>query len=283
MRILSPRDRVRGIRPGGAEGALRVAREDPVANALPGARLQQMRGQLGIGQEFSVIGDLAAPEAVLWHGVNIAPMGGQEAHLLAFADHLRSRSRRASSVVGPRRPVERLWNRLEGDWGRDVREYRWSQPLLLADRPGQVTPHPRVRPAIRGEERLVFPAAVAMFREEVGTDPLQYDEGRGYRARVRDLIVRGRTYVWIDQDGVVFKADVGALFAGVAQIHGVWVRPDRRSTGIARAAMAAVVAQVQRDHAPLVSLYVNDFNEPARRAYAAAGFRTVGELSTILF
>jgi predicted GNAT family acetyltransferase len=47
--------------------------------------------------------------------------------------------------------------------------------------------------------------------------------------------------------------------------------------------MAELVALVRRDHAPQVSLYVNDFNEPARRAYAASGFRQVGELTTILF
>ena len=43
------------------------------------------------------------------------------------------------------------------------------------------------------------------------------------------------------------------------------------------------IEQVRRDHAGRVSLYVNDFNEPARRAYAAAGFRQAGELTTLLF
>jgi predicted GNAT family acetyltransferase len=47
--------------------------------------------------------------------------------------------------------------------------------------------------------------------------------------------------------------------------------------------MIELVERVRRDHCPQVSLYVNDFNEPARRAYAASGFRQVGELTTILF
>ena len=82
---------------------------------------------------------------------------------------------------------------------------------------------------------------------------------------------------------VLFKADVGAVFGPVAQIHGVWVRPDRRGRGLGRTAMAELVQLARRDHAPQVSLYVNHFNEPARRAYAASGFRQVGELSTLLF
>src|SRR5690606_4475838 len=134
-----------------------------------------------------------------------------------------------------------------------------------------------------GEEALVLPAAVAMFREEVGVDPLAGDGGRSYRARVAELIRRRRTYIVLEDGQVLFKADVGALFGTVAQIHGVWVHPEARGRGLGRAGMAALVARVRRDHAPQVSLYVNDFNTPARRAYAASGFHQVGELSTILF
>jgi predicted GNAT family acetyltransferase len=47
--------------------------------------------------------------------------------------------------------------------------------------------------------------------------------------------------------------------------------------------MAAVVSACQRDIAPTVSLYVNDFNEPARRAYERVGFDEVGTLASVLF
>jgi predicted GNAT family acetyltransferase len=35
--------------------------------------------------------------------------------------------------------------------------------------------------------------------------------------------------------------------------------------------------------APVVSLYVNDYNERALRTYARVGFHTVGEFATVLF
>ena len=47
--------------------------------------------------------------------------------------------------------------------------------------------------------------------------------------------------------------------------------------------MAAVVEHARREHAPSVSLYVNDFNTVAGRSYARAGFREVGEFATMLF
>ncbi|MDQ1715417.1 MAG: uncharacterized protein QOC60_1362, partial [Frankiaceae bacterium] len=46
---------------------------------------------------------------------------------------------------------------------------------------------------------------------------------------------------------------------------------------------AAVVALARASIAPVVSLYVNDYNVAARRAYARIGMEEVGELASILF
>ena len=35
--------------------------------------------------------------------------------------------------------------------------------------------------------------------------------------------------------------------------------------------------------APVVSLYVNEHNEPARRAYARVGFTQTAEFTTVMF
>jgi predicted GNAT family acetyltransferase len=47
--------------------------------------------------------------------------------------------------------------------------------------------------------------------------------------------------------------------------------------------MAAVVAGAQASVAPIVSLYVNDFNIAARRSYEKVGFRQVGTFASVLF
>lgn len=296
--------RIRPVRPSSSGAALDLALRDPLSNALAGSRLAELAGTNAVASEFSIYGDDALPRGVLWHGVNLSPLAASDTALAEFGRHMAGRARRCSSVVGPRRSIELLWEQLAAVWAPQVREYRWSQPLLVADGPSPAAPTPAalpdrsaqpghpvsatptstgLRPARPGEADLVFPAAVSMFREEVGVDPLRGDGGRAYRARVAELIRTGRTYVVVEAGQVVFKADVGSLFGPVAQIHGVWVRPSHRRRGLGRAAMAELVPQVRSDHAPQVSLYVNAFNEPARRAYAAAGFRQVGELSTILF
>lgn len=298
--MFSRGDRLRPLRLTGAGAALELALSDPLPNALGGARLADLSRSPGIGQEFSIFGQDRRPLGVMWHGVNLSPISASPAALEAFGQEWSQRSRRCSSIVGERPAIEALWRHLEPSWGPGVREARWSQPLLVhrgasaggpalsTTEDGAAAPGPggarlALRQAVHGEEGLVLPAAVAMFREEVGADPLAHDGGRGYRSRIAHLIAQGRTYVVMREGRVLFKADVGAVLGPVAQIHGVWVDPAHRGEGIGRAAMADLARQVARDHAPQVSLYVNDFNEPARRAYAAAGFVQAGELSTILF
>jgi uncharacterized protein len=142
---------------------------------------------------------------------------------------------------------------------------------------------PRVRPMRLRELDSYLPAAAAMFTEELGVAPEVTLGARDYRRRVAGLINTGRAFGLVDTDGrVVFKADIGAVTPHTCQLHGVWVRPDRRGQGIAGPALATVLHHALT-LAPTVSLYVNDFNTVARRLYARLGFREAAVLSTILF
>jgi predicted GNAT family acetyltransferase len=61
------------------------------------------------------------------------------------------------------------------------------------------------------------------------------------------------------------------------------VDPALRGRGLSVAGMAAVVLACLDSVAPAVSLYVNDFNTPARRSYETVGFREVGTFMSVLF
>ena len=138
----------------------------------------------------------------------------------------------------------------------------------------------RVRP---DELNVLMPACVAMFTEEVGVSPIGGDGGAAYRARVAELIRAGRAVARIENGQVIFKAEVGSATPHACQVQGVWVNPERRGEGLAAAGMATVVAEAQRSIAPVVSLYVNDFNAPARAVYRKVGFTEVATLTSILF
>ncbi len=114
---------------------------------------------------------------------------------------------------------------------------------------------------------ILWPACVAMFTEEVGVSPTIGDGGASYRARLVQLIRGGRAFARIEDGKVIFKAEIGAVTPQACQVQGVWVRPECRGQGLAAPGMAAVVVEAARSIAPLVSLYVNDYNQPARAAY----------------
>lgn len=212
-------------------------------------------------------------------GANVVPVEASGQALDAFAEHL-SVQRRAWSIVGERGSVVELWNRLEPTWG-PARSPRLDQPFMVLDHDSDIDPDPRVRRFVIDEIDLVYPACVDMFREEVGVNPEV--EGGGYKARVAQLLTHGWSFGIIEDGSVLFKAEVGALAGNACQVQGVYIRPDQRGQGLAAAALSALVREVRREVAPVVTLYVNDHNVAARRAYERVGFEQTTTFASILF
>ncbi|WP_432904617.1 GNAT family N-acetyltransferase [Micromonospora matsumotoense] len=221
-------------------------------------------------------------ESICWLGGNLTPILATDSAVAAFAEQLSAEERLCSSIVGRADAVLGLWDRLADHWG-PARDVRPNQPLLATDTLPRIPVDPEVRRVRPDEVHRLFPAAVAMYAEEVGVSPLADDDGRAYRRRVEDLVRAGRAYARLVDGEVVFKAELAVVTRRTAQIQGVWVAPQWRGRGIATAAMAAVVRDALLRVAPTVSLYVNDFNLPARRVYQRCGFHPVGTLATILF
>ncbi|MDC5698298.1 GNAT family N-acetyltransferase, partial [Intrasporangium calvum] len=222
-------------------------------------------------------------DGLAWVSANVVPVGLDEAGVADLAARIMRQRRQCASIFGPTDQVVGLWNRLGPSWG-PVRAIRSHQPLLATStRPSElgIPIDPKVRPARLDELSAVVPAAAHMFTEEIGYPPY-FGSDRGYRASIATLIRQGHTFVRTEDGEVVFKADVGSLALGCAQVQGVWVHPRLRGQGLAVPAMAAVVEQVLDSLADEVSLYVNDFNAPARATYARCGFQEVGAFTTVL-
>ncbi len=221
-------------------------------------------------------------EGVCYAGANLVPVAQQAGALDAFAERAVRQGRRCSSIMGRVEAVLGFWQRLEQEWG-PAREVRPNQPLLVTSAPAAVRADPRVRPARPEELDVVFPAAVAMFTEEVGVTPVGADGGALYRARLAELISTGRLLVIAAGGEVIFKADIAAVSPHACQVQGVWVHPDHRGQGLGTAATAAVVNHALAHIAPVVTLYVNDYNIAARRSYRRVGMRPAGTFASVLF
>jgi predicted GNAT family acetyltransferase len=262
---------------------LRLAELDPVVNVFADyrSRLTQLDPRWLGGEVwgYEVDGELVS---ACHAAANLVPVQATPEALVAFADRAVTQPRRCSTIVGPAGAVAPLWRMLERHWS-PARDVRWDQPHMQISSAPAVAPDPLVRRTERDDVAVLYPACVAMYTEEVGVSPELGGGSDLYRARVSQLVAKGWSFARIEHGRVVFKAEVAAASPYACQVQGVYVDPARRGEGLAAAGMAAVVAFALRDIAPVVSLYVNDHNVSARRAYERAGFQQTGTFSTIMF
>jgi predicted GNAT family acetyltransferase len=280
--VLRTRNPVHALSPSDRDSALEVCARNLPANVFVAARI--LEGVLS-SQPGTLLGHKEGGQlgSLCWSSANLVPVETDDASIPFYADRVRRWRRHCASILGPSDQVTELWRHLSSAWG-PARAVRSCQPLMSTQTPpselGIELDH-RVRPATVGEIDLVMPAAAHMFEGEIGYPPYS-GSGAAYRSALLALIERGHTYVVVEDGEVVFKADLGSVALGCAQIQGVWLAPRLRGQGLSVPAMAAVVEQVMTTRARWVTLYVNDFNESARATYRHVGFEDVGVFSTVL-
>lgn len=285
------------------DAALEMCAADPVAHVMPAMHLERARdsgvipsGLWALKRRSGLSRELAG---VIWNGANFtavlpdyddpADADGVRADVARAAS---SRLNRPAALVGEADLTLDLWGRLEPWWG-PAREIRPRQVSMAIDTSPR---HVRaldttgldleaVREATLDDFAALLPACVHMFTGEVGYDPMKHGRA-AYEQRLRELVLSGQSYVQFGlaegRRQVVYKAEVGALGGGVAQLQGVWVHPALRGRGLARAGLAATIEAIHATMAPTVALYVNDFNHAALKSYEAVGMRRVGMFATVM-
>lgn len=284
-----------GRLPGMAAGGLRVLADadtpalqalvdlDPVANIFLASHLENAGSASATGAGAIILGyfDGGRLLAACWVGSNIVPVNMPAAIGAEVGEFLIRYGRTYASVFGPAEGVLGIWSSLQHGL-QQPHDVRPNQPLLVLAGEPSVSPVPTLRLSTPADFDVVLPACAAMFEEELGYSP--YTGGaQHYRNRVRWLIEQQYSLIDTDPQGrIIFKAELGAVSAGATQIQGVWINPEYRGRGLSAGYMAAVVAHARR-LAPAVSLYVNDYNQPALAAYRRVGFEQVGTFATVLF
>jgi len=276
--------RIRALTSADVAAARDLLAVDPISHCFVDSRVRTSGvdpWRLG-GEMWGYVDDDDTLISLLYIGANLVPVATTEASRAAFADRLRQTGRRSSSIVGIADEVLDLWRLLEPSWG-PCRELRDRQPLLVMDE----DPRGEIDPAVRfigiDELDVLVPACIDMFTQEVGVSPVAGGGGVAYRSRIADLVRSSRSIGRIENGIVMFKAEIGSSTPLACQVQGVWVDPSMRGRGISVPAMAATVRLARTHIAPVVSLYVNDFNTVARRTYESCGFRQHQTFATVLF
>jgi hypothetical protein len=216
----------------------------------------------GLGSFSAVAAADGRLEALCHVGANIVPSGS------GCADFAEAAARSgARMVIGEQRAVGELW---------DAACRRMPQPR--DDRPGQPVYALReapeagetgLRAARLPDLDLLVPACARAHREEIGVDPLQRDAD-GFRWRTRQQIEEGRSWLWVEEGVIRFKAEASAWTPAAVQLQQVWVDPQARRRGYARRALCDL-CRLLLEQVPAVCLFVRPENAPALRLYDSIG------------
>jgi uncharacterized protein len=227
----------------------------------------------GLGR-FSALEHEGQLTALCHVGANVVPSGRGCG---AFADAaVRGQAR---MIIGEERAVDELWGEAGPRLPRP-RDDRPGQPVYVLDEP----PEPGetgLRPAVPSDLDLLVPACAAAHREEIGIDPLRRDPD-GFRWRTRAQIDEGRSWIWIEDSVICFKAEASAWTPSAVQLQQVWVDPQVRRRGYARRGMRDLCRELLQ-RVPTICLFVRPENDAAIRAYEAIGMRRTISYRSLIF
>jgi uncharacterized protein len=217
----------------------------------------------GLGR-FSALQGGDALVALCHAGANVVPSG---TGCGAFAETaVRGQAR---MIIGEQSAVDELWQAARRRMPRP-RDDRPGQPVYALD----VPPEPGetgLRAARAADLPLLVPACAAAHLEEIGIDPLRRDP-EGFRWRTRAQIDEGRSWIWLENGVILFKAEASAWTPSAVQLQQVWVDPSARNRGFAQRAMRDL-CRLLLTRTPVVCLFVRPENAPAIHVYEAIGMR----------
>jgi hypothetical protein len=201
-------------------------------------------------------------EALCHIGANIVPSGSGCATFAEAAARSGARM-----VIGEEHAVGELWEAARPRMPRP-RDDRPGQPVYaLREPPGPGDTG--LRQARLLDLDLLVPACAEAHREEIGVDPLKRDAD-GFRWRTRQQIDEGRSWIWLEEGVIRFKAEASAWTPAAVQLQQVWVDPQARRRGYARRALGDL-CRLLLEHVPVVCLFVRPENEPALGLYDSIG------------
>lgn len=140
-------------------------------------------------------------------------------------------------------------------------------------------PASALRPATAAELELVMPVQANLAFAESGVNPLHVDP-KGFRARCLRRIEQERTWVVVQDDRLIFKADVISKTSAVVYLEGIWVRNEQRNSGNGVRFMNELTHKLL-DETDSICLLVNENNKRAHDFYRRCGFRFRATYETI--
>jgi ribosomal protein S18 acetylase RimI-like enzyme len=228
----------------------------------------------GLGRFFGIADDSGSLTALCHAGANLVPSG---VGCGAFAPSVTAA--RSRMIIGEAQAVTDLWDAARHQLPA-AREDRPHQPVYTIREP----PPPGatgLRVATTADVDRLVPACAAAHELELHLDPLARDP-EAFRWRTEAQVEEGRSWLWLEEDVILFKAEASAWTPTAVQIQQVWVDPEARGRGYGARGMRDLV-RLLLETTPNVTLFVRTENAPAIATYEAIGMGKELEYRSILF
>ena len=197
--------------------------------------------------------------------------------LQAFAE-IAQQTTNTHMIMGEQERINEFWNH----YAEGGQAMRLACRELLFELHWPIAVHEQV-PGLRlttvDDLQLVMPVQAQMACDESGVNPLEKDP-EGFRQRCTRRIEMGRTWILVQNNTLLFKADVISDTPEVIYLEGVWVNPDERGKGYGLRCMSQL-AQTLLSRSESLCLLVNEKNTAAQLFYKRAGYKVRSVYDTI--
>ncbi len=261
-----------------ARPTLAFLRRDPLINVYLISRLLEERFisatqmiDVRYGDDVVLVASLATN--IVMAADPATPSDIIDAAAAVLAERILTRMLAVRAIISPAPLVESLWRRLRAQLDPPT-VVRMSQPVYAIAGRLDYPDLGAARLANMHDLDALVPACAAMHKEEVGIDPLDRD-AIGYRERIRELVEKRRSVILVREGTIVAKCEFSAVTPEAVQLMGVWTDPRHRRQGYGRTLLREVCGHLARK-GKSVTLFVNDFNQPAIRLYETLGFSRIG-------
>ena len=194
----------------------------------------------------------------------------------AFADLARHRAP-GHVIRGEHNKIESFWNHYTA--GNKKPRLLCAELLLQLKAPSLATPIAGLRLATDADLETIININASLVCDESGVNPLLRDP-QGFRERAARRISKGRVWVWIENEQLLYKTDIVAETPQAIYLEGVYVHPERRKQGYGlRCISQLAVALLNRTKT--ICLSVNEKAVGTQRFYKRAGYEFVSRYDSI--